>query len=392
MAPPSGVPHARGFATDAATERALRAGLAGHDAKVRRGRLDAALRTLMSEASSRLVFVDLDGVPEPESAAKELAAVCAVGTALIAIGTTDTADLARLLFRQGFADYLVKPLSPAAVREASAMALEGLPERAYAGRVIAFAGTAGSGVSTLVATLARSVAAGGRAAAVVDLNPAAGILASLLDAEPAGDLAGLLDVLAPGDTTSPGGPEDPGESPDPARSVDPKRLDGVCAPAGTGVSLVAYSPAGPLPPAPEPAAVCALLSHLANRAHVVLVAGVLDPGARSEILQRADTRVLLYEPTLPSIGGAVRCLASLGADHSATLVQCHPRMRRSALSPAHVRYALGDRRPDVVIPFDRALHAAATGDGRVRPAGKAYRAALREVTERVLDGPALAPI
>ena len=54
-------------------------------------------------------------------------------------------------------------------------------------------------------------------------------------------------------------------------------------------------------------------------------------------------------------------------------------MRRSVLSQAQIRYALAERRPDVIIPFEPALHAAATGEAQDRPPGKAYRQALREL-------------
>ena len=158
MASPSQSLYARGFAADAETERALRAGLAGREARVQRGSLAVALRTLAGEPSTKLVFVDLDGTPEPETAARELTAVCAFGTAVVAIGSNDTAHLTRALLRHGITDYLVKPISAATVSEASTTALDDLTEREYAGRVVAFAGTAGSGTSTLVAAIARGVA------------------------------------------------------------------------------------------------------------------------------------------------------------------------------------------------------------------------------------------
>ena len=388
MASPSENLYARGFAADAETERALRAGLAGREVRIQRARLDVALRTLAGEPSTKLVFVDLDGVPEPEAAARELTAVCAFGTAVIAIGSDDTAHLTRALLGHGIADYLVKPISAAAVREASAAALDDLPEREYAGRVVAFAGTAGSGTSTLVAAVARGVAAGGRTAAVVDLNPASGTLSSLLDAAPAGDLPALLAAL---DTSRPDFEElrDPDGILDAGPAPSPEQIDTVRVPSGTdGVSLVAYPPAGPLPEPPSPGAIHALVGHLANRAHVVLAAGLFDPEARTAIMQRADARVVLFEPTLPSIGAAVHCLAHLGREHPALLVQSHSRMRRSGLSPAHIRYALADRRPDVVIPFEPALHATAAGGTPDRPPGKAYREALRRIIECTVEGPA----
>ena len=171
MAAPSDKLHAWGFAADAETERALRAGLAGREIRIRRGRLDSALRTLAAEPSPPLVFVDLDGVPEPEEAAREVAGVCAIGTVLVALGSDDTARRTRSLLRNGISDYLVKPVAAAAVHEASAKALEDRTERGYAGRVVTFFGTAGCGASTMMTAMAEGIAAGGRTATMVDLDP-----------------------------------------------------------------------------------------------------------------------------------------------------------------------------------------------------------------------------
>ena len=368
--------YARGFAADAATLQALRAGLGGRKVKLQRGRLAAALRRLAAEPAAKLVFVDLDGVTEPETAGQELAAVCAFETALIGIGSTDTAQYTRTLFQYGMTDYLVKPISAAMVREASAAATGELPDRGYAGRVTAFAGSAGSGTSTLVAALARLAAADGRTATVVDLDAASGRLPALLDAAPADGLPALLDALGAS------------ESAEPEPLAVPDGIEGVCVPVDTGLSLVAHS--DPAAPPPGPEAVLELLGLLANRTHLVLVTGLADPELRLEIMRRADARVLLYEPTLASLSAAVRCLALLGADHPATLAQCFSRAPRSALTAAHIRYAIADRRPDVVVPFDPALHAAATGARSGRP-GKAYRNAVREMMNRLTDSWALAP-
>ena len=387
MAPPSDL-YARGFAADAVTERALRAGLEGREVGIQRARFKAALQTLVSEPSPKLVFVDLDGVPDAEAAARELIAVCAIGTTLVAFGSIDTANFTRTLLRSGIADYLVKPISAADVRKASA--LDDAPERMYAGRVIAFAGTAGSGASTLVAAIARSVATGGRTASIVDLDPVSGTLSTLLGATPAGDLADLLATLDTGgaDLDRPPDPDTPPDSgPDP--TLSPGQLDRVSATADTaGISVVAYDPIGPVPESPSAPAVRTLVEHLANRTHVVLVAGASDPETRTATMQAADARVLLYEPTLPSISAAVHALAQLGPEHPIILVQSHTRMRRSALSPAQIRYALAERRPDAVIPFEPALHADATGEGRSRAPGKPYREALGQVIERAVEGPA----
>ena len=374
--------YARGFAADSGTERALRAGLAGRDARIQRGRFADALKALAAEPASRLVFVDFDGVSDPEPAAARLAEVCAFETAVVAVGSVDTARFSRALLRRGIADYLVKPVSAAMVREASAAAAAETAERPYAGRVVAFAGSPGSGTSTLVAAVARGVAADGRSASVVDLDPVGGKVAALLDVEAEDGLPGLL--AAPGaDASSDPEPAAPAALAVPA--VDPAGIDGISVAAAPGISLIGYPAAGPLPERAPVPTLWALLEHLANRTHVVLATGLTEPETQIEVMRRADARVLVYEPSLPSVSVVVRRLAWLGADAPSTLVQCSTRMRRYPMSPAHIRYALADRRPDLVIPFERALHAGATGNAPGRP-GKPYRKALRRATELLGHG------
>ena len=377
MALPSDSLYARGFASDARTLRALREALAGHKVRVQRGQFPAAIRTLAVEPAARLLFVDLDGIADPEMAARELATVCAAETAVIAIGSTDTAQFARTLLQGGIADYLLKPVSALQIREAHAAVFADPTERAYAGRVVAFAGSAGSGTSTLVAAIARAIAADGRTASVVDLDPVAARLPGLLGIPPADGLSALLESLsglASADTEP---------------VIAPNQIDDVCAPADNGLALVAFTPLAAPPPSPSSTAVCRLLAHLANRTHLVLVTGFPDGDMRLEIMQRADARVLQFEPTLSSLSAAVRGLALLGANYPVTLTQCLPRMPKSRLSPAHVRYALGDRRPDVVIPFDPAIHAIATG-AKSRRTSAAYRNAIREVLNCVLQSATVA--
>ena len=56
-----------------------------------------------------------------------------------------------------------------------------------------------------------------------------------------------------------------------------------------------------------------------------------------------------------------------------------------AAGPGGVR----SRLPDVAVPFDAALHAAATGGACAGSAGTAFRRALNDVAERAIEG--LAP-
>ena len=231
---PSDSLYARGFASDAVTWRALRAGLAGRKVKLQRGRLAVALRALASEPAAKILFVDLDGVAEPDVAGRQLATVCSFETAVIAIGSTDTAHFTRTLFQHGVTDYLLKPISPALVREVCASVTDDLPERSYAGRVIAFAGSAGSGTSTLVAAVARALAAEGRTASIVDLDPVSGRIPALLEVEPADGLPALLTALGPEALA------------DAESGATADQIDRVCRPIDEGLSVIAYAPSDAL--------------------------------------------------------------------------------------------------------------------------------------------------
>lgn len=135
----------------------------------------------------------------------------------------------------------------------------------------------------------KTLAAEGRTASVVDLDPVSGRIPALLGVEPADGLPALLAAL---DTGAPADAE--------AGNIA-ERVDLVCTPADAELSVIAYAPAESLSPAPSATAVRTLLEHLANRTQVVLVTGFRDPDTSLDIMQRADARVLLCEPTLSSL-------------------------------------------------------------------------------------------
>ena len=370
---------ALGFAEDAHTERALREGLAGRPATIRRAKYRAAIQALTTGPAARVVLVDIGGNDEPKAVAGELRAVCAFDTHLVAMGTTDSADFVRSLIRNGVQDYLVKPVSSVFIRETVEALQSDAGERAYAGRVLAFVGSPGCGTSTLVAAIARSLAADDQEIAIVDVDPVGGKLPVLFGAEPAAGLGGLLDMLDRSGT----GNGEPSRL-EPTEIVE--RLDAAAANAGERIALFSYASSGPALKTPSPSAVEFLLQQLANRSHVVLASGAADPDVRLEMMQGADARVLVYEPTLSSIRMAVRYLALLGSEYPVTLVQNHSRSPRSSLSSVHVRYALAERRPDVVVPFEPSLCAP---DGGKNPVGPArHHRAVAQVVQRVMAMPA----
>ena len=383
MAKRSNDTYALGFAEDAHTERALRDGLAGRTVRIRRAKFRTAVQALAAEPAANVVIVDIGDLDMPEAAARELRAVCSFDTHLVAIGTTDNANFVRRLIRSGIQDYLVKPVSSVFIRETIEVLESDSPERSYAGRVLAFVGSSGCGTSTLVATIARWLASENQGISVVDVDPVSGKLPVLLEAEPVAGLAGFLDRL----DQSGSGSTDPSHL-EPSEIAE--SLDAIRAPAAENISLFGYASSGSVAKAPSPVAVRSLLQHLANRSHVVLASGVGDPEIRLEMMQGADARVLVYEPTLSSIRAAVRYLALLGPEYPVTLVQSHSRTPRSSLSSVHVRYALAERRPDVVVPFEPSLYRPYSGKRSGGPA-RVYRRAIGQIIELVMERPVQAP-
>ena len=351
------------FAADTRTERAIRQGLEGREAvTVRRGRLPEAVGLLAKAPSPKLVLVDLDHAAAPETALSRLRAVCSFGTEFVALGSVDTTAFARGLLRDGFADYLAKPLSVADVRNVCATFLDDLHGRDWAGHVVGFAGSGGSGVSEVVAAVARESRARSLSCVLLSFDP---IFSESFGLEPAGDVSELLLALADG------------------KSLE---FDPFARGAGAGnVALVTYRPADSLPVVPSVDTAQSLIRHLANRASTVLLCGIPDPELLVALMRQCDARVVLYEPTLLSINVAVRCLVQLDADDVPILLQSHRRTPRSSLSSAQVRYALGDRDPAVTLPHDaRLFRQLASVDARP-PAGNRYRKALKQAVDVIFE-------
>ena len=358
----------RAFAVDAETEQVLKEALTGRGAQVQRGDMGAAIKTLAASASPRLIFVDLDGSEFPTGRIHELAAVCEFGTLVVAISSNDTARFTRELLACGVSDYLPKPVSVSDIHEAMSTALkdDDTAARLYAGRVIAFAGCGGSGATTLAALAAHATAAQGSYVSVLDLERTSGALPLMLDIEPAVGLDELLDIAAT------------------EAEPNPDLLDGVRTVATPRISVYGYRPDASLPPQPTAGAVQWLTEQLANRSHLVIVDGLTDTDTLFAVLENADERVLVFEPTLVSLNRVVRRLAMLGKDRQVVLVENHTRAAKNALAADEVRYTLAGRDPDVVIPFEPRLPAATNYGWPDRSLSKKYRNALNQLTGRFM--------
>ena len=93
-------------------------------------------------------------------------------------------------------DYLVKPITAEAVAAAAARALGAFEGETPGGRLVAFAGTGGSGTTTLAAATALAASMRGHYVSVLDLDRTAFAASLMLDVEPATGLVELLSTVA----------------------------------------------------------------------------------------------------------------------------------------------------------------------------------------------------
>ena len=334
-----GAPSALAFAADSESEHTLREGLTGlPDMQVWPGGLDAALAALGRGAGARLLFVDLDGVPYPAGALHELAAVCEEGTVVVAFGSDGSARFSREVLVSGLSDYLVKPVSAAAVREAAVRAGLGENEIASGGTATIFAGSGGSGVTTLAAAVALIAAERGRYVSLLDLARPLSVLSFVLDVEPAAGLQQLLETAAHTD-------------------VEPELIDAVRAQRGERIAVYARRFEPTSAPSSADDGVSRLLVELRRRSHLVLVDGFERLETAAALFAEVDHGVFVVEPTPGGAARAARMLGLLGEGPPPIVVCNHTRELQHASGLRALRRAGLRIRPRVTVPFEPTLPA-----------------------------------
>ena len=364
------------FAADPETEGALREGLLRYrgaspdrdDPQVWSGGLRAAVAALEDGHTSDLLIVDLDGIPYPAGAIHELAEVCEVGTVVIALGSDGSARAGREILLAGVSDYLVKPVTAAAIREAALRATGSGENSPGRGCVAGFAGTGGSGTTTIAAAAALHAAERGRYVSILDLSRTVSAMALLLDVEPAPGLDQLFEAA--------------GRSP-----PDPKLLDGVRTERSERISIYAYRLGPSLPPVPPMPALDWLLGQLRQRSQLVLVDGLDDPGTCFDLLGEVDLRVAVAEPTATGSGRAARMLDLLGRNGPMLFVQNHTRKFNPEAGAGLLSEAGVETAPDVVVPFDASLPGLASSGW---PRGRLPRGLRKPIAALVDRTPAFA--
>ena len=372
-AAPPGPAAALAFATDADTEMALRDGLLGFggasagtdEAQVWQGGLRAAIAALAEGRSAPLVIVDIDGLPYPAGAIHELAAVCEVGTVVIAVGSDDSARPGRELLLAGVSDYLAKPLTAEAVRDVAIRALADAAASRPGGLVVSFAGCGGSGATTMATAAALQAAARGCYVSVLDLSRSVPAAALALGVDPVAGLDQLLETAA-------------------REAVEPEALEGVCARRSDRIEVYAHRWSPEHPAAASAEAVDSLLAVLRLRSQVVVVDGLDEAWTCFLPAAEIDTQVFVAEPTAGKTPQVARMASLLKDTRPLVFVQNHTRAFRRNGGGQVLRNAGIGIEPDVVVPFDPAVAQAADWGWPQDKLPRSVRKPVTALTDRLL--------
>ena len=314
-----------------------------------------------------LVIVDIDGVPYPAGAIHELAAVCEVGTVVVAVGSDVSARPGRELLLSGVSDYLAKPLTAEAVRGVASRALAEAAGSRPGGRVACFVGCGGSGATTLAVATALHAASRGCYVSVLDLSRSVAAAALALGIEP---VAGLDQLLETADKVE----------------VDPESLEGVCGRRMDRIEVYAHRWSPEHPALPSAAAMDRLLAALRQRSQLVLVDGLDEAETRFISSAEFDTRVFVAEPTAGNAPGLARMMDLLDGDRPLAFIQNHTRsFRRDAGARALRELGLG-MEPDLTVPFDPAVPETADRGWPQARLPRSVRKPVSALTDRLLDG------
>jgi len=363
-----------GFIGDAATEQALRDGLADlsdSDIDLRRGGTKAAIAAMRKQTTPRSLIIDISGDDQPLNTLGELAQVVEPDVRVLLIGEIASVDFYRAVTRGlGAAEYLTKPLSRDVVARHFLPLVDGgvrdgvtMPGR----RAIAVtAGRGGAGASTIAVNLAWYLGVTMRRHTVIlDPDVQFGTTALLLNVQPGPGLRMALET--------------------------PDRIDGLLAeraalPVADRLHLLASEEKLDIPFRPALGAASAMLGALRSRYNFV-VADVPpdDTPLYRNLLDAVDQRVLVTLPTLASVRDTLRLLAlpsGIGQMERPVVV-----LNRSGLTGGLTRREVEDalrRKIDIVIPdLPRQIGGSATMGEPALTTSSAFRSGIVGLAQQV---------
>jgi len=335
---------AAAYVADRETEKQLKDLLPkwGYEtAHIGRGTLREVIRDYSEKTMPTVLIVDISRVSLPLSDLQALADICPPRVNVVVLGTEDNVGLYRDLMEIGVTDYLVKPVPSDLLFRAVARASGRLAARKTEPRVgksVAVYGVRGGvGATTTVLNTGWLLANHhNRHVMLVDLNLTSGTLALEMGLEPT---SGLSDLLT-----------------DPDR-IDPVFVDRATLAAEDRVKLLAsetdFAAAAPY----EADAVAQLMQHLRSRYHFIIQdVDRAAPETAMTVLQNADVRVLVMDPTLASVRDAariVKLLKSETGEKKILLVLNRSRLRAGGDVPIEKISRFVDHPVDIIIPFEK---------------------------------------
>jgi pilus assembly protein CpaE len=365
---------AMSFVADAATEAALRDGLAevlpeGLD--TRRGTIGAAIAVLQKIASPQVLIVDISGEDQPLAMLGNLSVCVEPDTCVLVVGDVRDVGLYRELTRgMGVAEYLPKPVSRDLVSRHFAPLVRGQwpeAERQTGGRLITVTGARGGvGASVIAVSLAWHFGMTARRhTMLLDADLHRGTAALLLDIEPGEGLRIALET--------------------------PERIDALLAERAAHPVADRLHVLSTLEPLSReiryaPGAADNLLAAVCRRYNCVIADVPWLPDAFCRDLDSsAHHHVVVLTPTLPAIRDTLRMLAQHGRETAKqfTVVVLNRAGMPGGLKRAQVQEAL--RVPiDLAIPdLPRQVTAAVTlGEPAAMRAG-AFRNCIVELARQV---------
>jgi pilus assembly protein CpaE len=186
-------PTAKVFVSDQETEGVIRQALGDlgvDDAEYTKGTVETAIAALATQASPRLLIVDLSGIEDPLARIDDLAARCEPDVSVVTVGDRNDIILYRHLKDSGVSEYFFKPLVRDLVKRTCGSALSGGGHNkstgSRGGKLIFVLGVRGGVGATTIATNAawRLSEKGQRWVMLVDLDMQSGDAALQLDTAP----------------------------------------------------------------------------------------------------------------------------------------------------------------------------------------------------------------
>lgn len=322
--------------------------------KANKGGLRNAVQSLSVSASPQILLVDLSESGDPISDINSLAEVCEPGTVVVAMGQVNDVRLYRDLMMSGLQDYLLKPVSPDALRDAISHAQmilnapkhdDGSKDKPHLSLAVIGA-RGGVGASTIATSLCWLYSEKmGHLTGLLDLDVHFGTGALALDLEPGRGLTDAID--------------------------NPSRIDGLfieraMIKANEKLSILSAEASIASPILTDGAAFFQLQEEFrAAFEHTVIDLPRSMLIAYPHLMQDVNVVVIVCELTLASARDTIRLLAWLrsNAQHCTTIVVANKVQATSEVTRKDFEGSI-ERKIDLVLPYDPKATAQASKVGK----------------------------